>query len=92
MSDHKHDRFRCNIFRAGGAQKWSDIRPDLVPDDRETKSAQLMRRADLAMSNAVGGIAVQTLFLAIADVAYRRANLEHAAASLHGVGGMHGGG
>ncbi|MFA9460832.1 sodium:calcium antiporter [Thiohalorhabdus sp. Cl-TMA] len=36
----------------------------------------------LAMSNALGGIAVQTAFLAIADIAYRRANLEHAAASL----------
>ncbi|KPV40514.1 cation transporter [Thiohalorhabdus denitrificans] len=36
----------------------------------------------LAMSNALGGIAVQTAFLAVADLAYRRANLEHAAASL----------
>jgi cation:H+ antiporter len=35
----------------------------------------------LAISNAIGGIAVQTAFLAIADVTYRRANLEHAAAS-----------
>ncbi|MEQ8356320.1 MAG: sodium:calcium antiporter [Kiloniellaceae bacterium] len=38
--------------------------------------------ADLAMSNAVGGIAVQTAFLAVADITYRRANLEHAAASV----------
>ncbi|WP_347331001.1 sodium:calcium antiporter [Marinimicrobium locisalis] len=37
--------------------------------------------AELAVSNALGGIAVQTFFLAIADIAYRRANLEHAAAS-----------
>jgi len=37
---------------------------------------------DLAISNAVGGIAVQTAFLAVADMAYKRANLEHAAASL----------
>lgn len=36
----------------------------------------------LAISNAVGGITVQTAFLVIADIAYRRANLEHAAASL----------
>ena len=35
----------------------------------------------LAISNAIGGIAVQTAFLAIADLTYRRANLEHAAAS-----------
>lgn len=37
--------------------------------------------ADLAISNAVGGIAAQTFFLAVADLVYRRANLEHAAAS-----------
>ncbi|GAB4394286.1 MAG: cation transporter [Kiloniellaceae bacterium] len=37
---------------------------------------------DLALSNAVGGIAVQTVFLAVADITYRRANLEHAAASV----------
>ncbi|NDV02491.1 sodium:calcium antiporter [Pseudoroseicyclus tamaricis] len=36
--------------------------------------------ASFAMSNAVGGIAVQTLFLALADLLYKRANLEHAAA------------
>lgn len=34
----------------------------------------------LAVSNAVGGIAVQTTFLVIADLTYRNANLEHAAA------------
>jgi cation:H+ antiporter len=38
--------------------------------------------AELALSNALGGIAAQTAFLAIADLAYRRANLEHAAASM----------
>ncbi|SLN62482.1 sodium:calcium antiporter [Oceanibacterium hippocampi] len=37
---------------------------------------------DLALSNALGGIAAQTLFLVAADLAYRHANLEHAAASL----------
>lgn len=36
--------------------------------------------ASFAVSNALGGIAAQTLFLAIADLIYRRANLEHAAA------------
>lgn len=36
---------------------------------------------ELAISNALGGIAVQTLFLVVADAVYRRANLEHAAAS-----------
>ena len=36
---------------------------------------------ELAASNAIGGIAAQTVFLAIADRVYSRANLEHAAAS-----------
>lgn len=37
--------------------------------------------AELALSNAIGGIAVQTAFLVVADFSYHRANLEHAAAS-----------
>ncbi len=37
--------------------------------------------ADLAVANGVGGIAAQTVFLVIADLAYRKANLEHAAAA-----------
>lgn len=45
-------------------------------------AAALADRPTLAMSNALGGIAVQTLFLTIADITHRRANLEHAAASL----------
>jgi cation:H+ antiporter len=36
----------------------------------------------LSVSNSIGGIAAQTAFLALADLTYRRANLEHAAASL----------
>jgi len=43
---------------------------------------------ELAFSNAIGGIAAQTAFLAIADITYRRANLEHAAASVANI--MHG--
>lgn len=39
----------------------------------------------LAISNAIGGIAAQTAFLAVADMVYRKANLEHAAASLTNV-------
>jgi cation:H+ antiporter len=38
--------------------------------------------AELSVSNAIGGIAAQTVFLSVADIAYRRANLEHAAASV----------
>jgi len=36
---------------------------------------------ELAMSNAIGGIAAQTLFLSVADIFYRKANLEHSSAS-----------
>lgn len=39
-------------------------------------------QAELAVSNALGGIAVQTLFLTVADMCLRRVNLEHAAASI----------
>ena len=39
-------------------------------------------QAGFAVSNSIGGIAAQTTFLAIADMAYRRVNLEHAAASV----------
>ena len=43
--------------------------------------AALQGHPSLAISNAMGGIAIQTVALAVADVAYRDANLEHAAAS-----------
>lgn len=38
--------------------------------------------ASLAYSNSIGGIAAQTAFLALADLTYRKANLEHAGAEL----------
>lgn len=38
--------------------------------------------AGLAVSNSLGGIAAQTLFLVIGDMVYRKANLEFAAASV----------
>lgn len=41
--------------------------------------------AALAVSNSIGGIVAQTLFLAIADLTYRKANLEHAAASISNI-------
>ena len=45
-------------------------------------TAALEGRPALAISNAIGGIAIQTVFLALADISYRKANLEHAAASI----------
>ncbi|WP_236637976.1 sodium:calcium antiporter [Mangrovicoccus ximenensis] len=45
-------------------------------------SAAMDGRASLAFSNSVGGIAAQTAFLALADLLWRKANLEHAAAEL----------
>jgi cation:H+ antiporter len=44
-------------------------------------ASALADHPQLAVSNAVGGIAAQTAFLAVADLAYRQVNLEHAAAS-----------
>jgi cation:H+ antiporter len=38
--------------------------------------------ASLAVSNSLGGIAAQTLFLVLADLLYRKTNLEFAAASI----------
>jgi cation:H+ antiporter len=40
---------------------------------------------ELSVSNAIGGIAAQTVFLAIADRFHPHANLEHAAASLENI-------
>jgi len=39
----------------------------------------------LAIGNAIGGLTAQTMFLVVADLCYRRANLEHAAASVTGL-------
>jgi cation:H+ antiporter len=44
-------------------------------------TAAFQNHPELAISNAMGGIVAQTSFLAIADVTYRKANLEHASAS-----------
>lgn len=42
-------------------------------------------KPELAMSNAIGGIAIQTTFLVIADMVFRKINLEYAAASLQNI-------
>lgn len=53
-----------------------------LPGSVASVTTALAGRADLAVSNAVGGIAAQTAFLVVADIVYRQANLEHAAASV----------
>lgn len=45
-------------------------------------TAALGDHPELAVGNAIGGIVAQTAFLGLADIAYRKTNLEHAAASL----------
>ncbi len=45
-------------------------------------TAALDGRASLAFANSIGGIAAQTAFLAVGDLIYRRANLEHASAEI----------
>ncbi|MCP5147815.1 MAG: sodium:calcium antiporter [Pseudomonadales bacterium] len=52
-----------------------------LPDFAATLSAAIAKRPDLAMSNVMGSMAVNLAFLGIADMLYRQANLEHAAAS-----------
>ncbi len=47
-----------------------------------TVTGALEGEAGFAISNAIGGIAAQTSFLVLADLIYRRTNLERAAASL----------
>ena len=52
-----------------------------LPDFAATLTAAIDFRPDLAMSNVMGSMAVNLVFLAVADIVYRKANLEHAAAS-----------
>lgn len=53
-----------------------------LPGIVTTVTGALEGDAEFALANPVGGVAIQTVWLAIADLLYRRANLEHAAASL----------
>ena len=52
-----------------------------LPDFAATLSAAVDGRASLAMGNVMGSMAVNLAFLGIGDLVYRKANLEHAAAS-----------
>lgn len=53
-----------------------------LPDTIASLAAVRAGAPELAVANGLGGIAAQTAFLALADIAYRRANLEHAAVSV----------
>lgn len=53
-----------------------------LPGIVTTITGSLGGDAGFGLANPVGGVAMQTVWLAIADLVYRRANLEHAAASL----------
>ena len=53
-----------------------------LPEITTTTTAAATAHGQLAISTALGGIAAQTVFLSLADITYKRANLEHAAASM----------
>lgn len=52
-----------------------------LPDFAATLTAAADGYAELAMGNILGSMTVNLAFLAVGDLTYRRANLEHAAAS-----------
>lgn len=79
LVDRLADRTRLGEAISGGLLLGATTS---LPDIVVSASAAASGHAELAVSNALGGIAVQTVFLVMADIAYRRANLEHAAASL----------
>ncbi len=56
-----------------------------LPGIAASVGAALGDQPALAASNAVGGIAAQTAFLAVADFCYKRANLEHDAATIDNI-------
>lgn len=56
-----------------------------LPGITTSVTAALGGYAQIAIGNALGGLTAQTMFLVIADMVYRRANLEHAAASVTGL-------
>ncbi|MEI4473894.1 sodium:calcium antiporter [Frigidibacter sp. MR17.24] len=57
-----------------------------LPGAVTSVTTALQGQAGIAIGNALGGLTAQTAFLAVADICYRRANLEHAAASPAGLG------
>lgn len=58
-----------------------------LPDLSATLTAASDGYAELAVSNMMGSLALNLVFLGVADMVYRKANLEHAAASLPNISG-----
>lgn len=58
-----------------------------LPDFAATLTAASNGYAELAISNMMGSLALNLVFLALGDVVYRNANLEHAAPSLPNMAG-----
>ena len=56
-----------------------------LPGAITSVTTALQDAPSLAIGNALGGLTAQTMFIAVADLVYRRANLEHAAASATGL-------
>ncbi|MCO7220429.1 sodium:calcium antiporter [Klenkia sp. PcliD-1-E] len=56
-----------------------------LPGIVTTATGSLGGDPGFGLANPVGGVALQTVWLAIADLVYRRANLEHSAASLQNI-------
>lgn len=56
-----------------------------LPGAITSVTTALQDAPSLAIGNALGGLTAQTAFIAVADLVYRRANLEHAAASTAGL-------
>ncbi len=52
-----------------------------LPDFAATLTAAASGLPELALGNSLGSVAVNLAFLGVGDLAYRKANLEHAAAS-----------
>lgn len=77
--DQLADRTRLGEAIAGGIFLGATTS---LPDIVVSTMAAATGHPEIAVTNALGGIAVQTVFLAVADLTYRRANLEHAAASM----------
>jgi hypothetical protein len=56
-----------------------------LPGIGTTVVGSLQGDAEFALANPIGGIAIQTVWLAIGNLLYRRVNIEHAAASLENI-------